>query len=95
MARQRPIYETFVGSENIMRRLRAAKRPEILVPLEVPAEEMDIEPETIDTEAPPIPLLDRPIDDLPALPLIQPSAPFRPAHLSADEIVPDTWDDED
>lgn len=87
--------EVFAGSEHIVRRLRAAKRPEILLPLEIPPEELDLEPETIDPDQRPVPAADDDdIDDLPSLPLFHPlPPPARPAQLAAHEILPDDEDD--
>lgn len=93
MPRGNPRLEVFAGSDHIVRRLRAAKRPEILMPLEIPPEEMDIEPVMLEpgyADAPD----DRPIDDLPALPLAQqPLVTMKPVLLSAHEILPDDEDD--
>lgn len=95
MPRRNLIREIYAGSEQILRRLRAAKRPEILVPLEIPSEEMDIEPDTIDLHAALLPIMEEiPIDDLPALPLDHTPAAQRPARLAAIEIIPDDEDDE-
>jgi hypothetical protein len=91
----------YIGSEALLRRLRAAKRPDIIVPLEIPPEEMDIEPTTADHSALPPPqvvaeLSGLPmahLDDLPVQPRASAPMTITPARLSADEIVPDESDD--
>lgn len=95
MPSRQPNLEVFAGSDHIVRRLRAAKRPEILMPLEIPTDELEIEPEMVEpgTEQ----TFDEvPIDDLPSLPLDDrpPPQPLRPAQLAAHEILPDEGEDE-
>lgn len=95
MSHRRLNLEVFAGSDHIVRRLRAAKRPEILMPMELRPEELDIEPEMLEpgfADAPD----DTPIDDLPALPLDdREPVMMRPVLLSAHEILPDDGDEDD
>jgi len=100
MPRLLPNRSAYVGSEAIMRRLRAAKRPDIIVPLEIPPEEMEVESATIAAGAIRAPLPIDELNDITVLafddvppPILPTLLPIFPARLSADEIVPDDSED--
>lgn len=72
--------EVFTSSEQILRRLRAARRPAVLIPLQVSAYEL--EPDPFPLETPPVRTESA---DLPTPPI----AVIEAVKLRADEIIPD------
>lgn len=75
----RSVYE---GADMIALRLRAAKKPAVIPFLEIPPEEIDLEPVTIE----PVDLTDA--EPVPIMPLVVPASEILPFDEDGDDVPP-------